>query len=145
VAPSEDGAQATIVVPGLQIGSDPQAVLLGGAEIYATFSRAAVTPFVPVPAIHPFTALPAAPATFFSRPPAPAVAPPPSLISPAARYAVTTITSGDAALVAVAVAAGAMILILFVRWSQRWAWGAALARTQPLKGIDWLYRAFVKT
>jgi hypothetical protein len=36
-------------------------------------------------------------------------------------------------------------LLLMSRWLQRYAWGRKLYRFQPLKTIDWLYRAFVKT
>jgi hypothetical protein len=38
----------------------------------------------------------------------------------------------------------AFVLVL-ARWSRRWPWGRRLCRAQPFKGIDWLYRAFVKT
>jgi hypothetical protein len=53
--------------------------------------------------------------------------------------------TGQVAIAAILAAGMAALLLLLVRWSRRWGWGRRLCRAQPLKGVDWLYRAFVKT
>jgi hypothetical protein len=53
--------------------------------------------------------------------------------------------TGQVAIAAILAAGFAALLLVLARWSRRWAWGRRLCRAQPLKGIDWLYRAFVKT
>ena len=145
VAPSHDGHETTMVVPGLQIGSDPQALLLGGTEIYATFDRVAPAPFVPITLPHPFTVPPVLPRIVPPPPVTQTIAPPPPVTAAAPRFAIRTEQSGAWGIVALLAAGAAGLAVLVLRWSQRWAWGAALARRQPLRGVDWLYRAFVKT
>jgi len=145
VAPSHDGHEATLVVPGLQIGSDPQAVLLGGAEIYGTFDRVPQVPFVPINVARPFAVPPLPRAIVPPPPPVPPVARVPTVTAAAPRFAIRTEQSGMWGIITLLAAAAAAVALLLLRWSQRWSWGVALARRQPFKGVDWLYRAFVKT
>jgi len=144
VMPSDGGHTLSIVAPGLSVTSDQQSVFLGGAELYGSFGReppASFTPLFPgivrLPAIQPLVI--------------PSIAPPPprvvtqSPIPATPTFAIRMYDTGQDAVAAILAAGAAALLLVFVRWSRRWAWGRRLCHTQPLKGIDWLYRAFVKT
>jgi hypothetical protein len=145
VHPTDAGHVLSVVAPGLSIMSDAQSVFLGGAELYGSFDRdpaAAFNPLLPpivqLPPIQPLV-LPSA------------IQPPPPVVMPAAPpvaatdYAIRMYDTGQVAIALILAAGAAALLLLLARWSRRWAWGRRLCRAQPLKGIDWLYRAFVKT
>ena len=36
-------------------------------------------------------------------------------------------------------------LIVFLRWAQQFEWGRRMYEAQPIRGFQWLYRAFLKT
>jgi len=144
VLPTDGGHVLSIVAPGLSIMSDAQSIFLGGAELYGSFDREPAAEFTPLfppavqlPPIQPI-ALPSA------------IQPPPVVMPvtptvPTATFAIRMYDTGQAAIAAIIAAGAAALLLLLVRWSRRWAWGRRLCRAQPLKGLDWLYRAFVKT
>ena len=144
VLPSDGGHAISIVAPGLAVMSDQQSVFFGGAELYGTFDReppASFNPFPPsivppqvIPSIAPPPVVPIPPTTV-----------PVSQTGPAPEFAIRMYDTGQAAVVAILAAGAAMLLLIFVRWSRRWAWGRRVGAVQPLKGLDWLYRAFVKT
>ena len=144
VLPSDGGHAISIVAPGLAVMSDQQSVFFGGAELYGTFDReppASFNPFPPsivppqvIPSIAPPPVVPIPPTTV-----------PVSQTAPAPEFAIRMYDTGQAAVVAILAAGAAMLLLIFVRWSRRWAWGRRVGAVQPLKGLDWLYRAFVKT
>lgn len=143
VQPTEGGHVLSIMAPGLSIMSDQQSIFLGGAELYGSFSREPPASFNPL--LPGIVQLPPAPAIVL-----PSIAPPPQPITqqplPATpTFAIKMYDTGQAAIVAILAAGIAALLLVFARWSRRWAWGRRLSRAQPLKGIDWLYRAFVKT
>jgi len=144
VLPTEGGHVLSIMAPGLSIMSDQQSVFLGGAELYGSFNREPPASFTPLlPGIVQLP--PVAPIAL------PSIASPPPLIAPqqplpaTPTFAIKMYDTGQAAIVAILAAGMAALLLVFARWSRRWAWGRSLCRAQPLKGIDWLYRAFVKT
>lgn len=79
-------------------------------------------------------------------------APPPPAAAPALGTATGRLTASiyeqatGIGLVASTVALGALASSLVtLRWVRRYPWGRRLHRLQPFRGIDWLYRAFVKT
>ena len=37
------------------------------------------------------------------------------------------------------------LLMVFLRWSQQFEWGRRMYEVQPVRGFQWLYRAFLKT
>jgi hypothetical protein len=145
VLPTDNGHVLSIVAPGLSVMSDAQSVFLGGAELYGSFNREPNSAFNPVPSgIVPLP--PVQPVVLPS-----AIAPPP-LVTPSipavpmeAVFAIKMYDTGQVAIAAILAAGLAALLLVLARWSRRWAWGRRLCRAQPLKGIDWLYRAFVKT
>jgi hypothetical protein len=145
VHPSEDGHVLRIMSPGLGVASDTQSIFLAGTEISATFDRAPVgkISLPPLPALPPL----APPPTFV--PGSPGSQAPPGVVSPAqqipAQFAIRMYDTGGGTLAGIFAAGIVGLIVLFARWSQRWPWGRRLTRMQPFKGIDWLYRAFVKT
>jgi hypothetical protein len=151
---AEDGRVLDVVAPGLYIATDNQTVLFGGAEVHATMGRQPPPPDLgggddnggndngsidtggsgsvgggPSPSPTPVAS------------PTPATTPAPS----EPELAVTRIRTGGW-VAPMLVGAGLLAaLLLLVRWIGRYPWGRRLYRAQPLRAIDWLYRAFVKT
>jgi hypothetical protein len=144
VLPSDAGHVLSIVAPGLSVMSDAQSVFIGGAELYGSFDRGPAAEFNPLPPIVP---LPPVPPIVLPPPipPAPVPQPVTGPTVPTASFAIRMYDTGQVAIAAILAAGAAALLLLLARWSRRWAWGRRLCRAQPLKGIDWLYRAFVKT
>ena len=143
VLPSDDGHEIAIMAPGLSLMSDQQSIFLGGAELYGTFDRQPAPSFNP---LHPLI-LPPLP---------PSILPPSSLQIPttvapvtqpvaAPQFAIRIYDTGLIAVAAILAAGIAATLLIFLRWSRRWAWGRKVSSVQPFAGIDWLYRAFIKT
>jgi hypothetical protein len=145
VKPADNGHLLRIMSPGLGIENANQAIFLGGVELSATFDRAPVgtLSLPPIPALPPITPPAFVPGTDTRETTPGAVAPPVQQVP--AQYAIQIYDTGGGTLAAIFVAGIVGLFVLFGRWSQRWAWGRALHRMQPFKGIDWIYRAFVKT
>jgi hypothetical protein len=144
VKPAENGHVLRIMAPGLGIENANESIFLAGTELSATFDRAPVGGLIvpPVPVLPPVSS----PPTFIPGQDingTPGTVPPTAQVP--AQYAIQIYDTGGGTLATI-FAAGIMgLFVLFGRWSQRWAWGRALHRMQPFKGIDWVYRAFVKT
>ncbi|MGH2748735.1 MAG: hypothetical protein ACRDKB_12565 [Actinomycetota bacterium] len=163
VEAARDGGQLTIVAPGLHFGSAEQSAFFGGVELYASFGGGDSFLFAPLdpsggggdlgfgggesdglglgggfgsgPNLGPTTVG----GSRTTQPPAPVAAPEPDEVR---IYEVAT----GLGLVPAILAAGALLwFFMMSRWLQRFSWGRRLHRTQPLKTIDWVYRAFVKT
>ncbi|HEX2029972.1 MAG TPA: hypothetical protein VHL78_01030, partial [Actinomycetota bacterium] len=154
-----NGRDLEIVAPGLFVAHQEQSAYFAGAEVSASFTRQPVTEFEPflgdlngivagvgdaglgggfdagaatsAPA-SPTTAPTAMPATGQGEAPEPSVS--------VVRY-----TTGTGAMATVLGLAAAGLLLLLIRWIGRYGWGRRLYRRQPLRGVDWLYRAFLKT
>jgi hypothetical protein len=144
VFPSAGGHEIAIVAPGLALMSDQQSVFLGGAELYGTFDRE------PAASFNPFTPkiLPPPPVTSIVPPtsvPLPPTSVPVSQTAPAPQFLIRMYDTGELAIAAILAAGAAVMLLVLMRWSRRWAWGRRVCAVQPFKGVDWLYRAFVKT
>ena len=145
VAVAGAGRDLSIVAPGLALMSDQESIFLGGAELYGLFDRQPPGSFLPIPLPHGLPPLPVRPLLLPSTP-----SQPPALVSqpppvPAANFAIRMYDTGQAAIALIIIAGGVAMLLVLMRWTRRWAWGRRLCAVQPLKGIDWLYRAFVKT
>ena len=144
VLPSDGGHELSIMAPGLAVMSDSQSIFLGGAELYGTFNREPAVSFIPFqPHIVP-------PQPLSSILPPPAIQIPPTVTRvtqpvAAPQFAIRMYDTGQIAIIGIIAAGLAALLLILVRWSHRWAWGRRVCCVQPLKGIDWLYRAFVKT
>lgn len=146
-APST-GRSLDVVAPGLFIATTTQTVLFGGVELSATMGRQSP------PAgfgddddvatgdqdVDGSVLPPAAPV---GSPPAPS---PPAPEEPAEpELAVSRVATGGW-VTAMAIAAGLIAaLLMLTRWIGRYPWGRRLHRVQPLRAIDWVYRAFVRT
>ena len=144
-AVTDAGHELSVVAPGFAIMSDAQSIFLGGAELYGTFDRQPPASFLPspLPGLVPPVSVP--PIVFPSTvvPPPTLVQQPPSL--PTANFAIRMYDTGAAAVALILIAGGVAMLLVLMRWTRRWEWGRRLSTIQPLKGIDWLYRAFVKS
>jgi hypothetical protein len=145
VLPTDSGHALSIVAPGLSVMSDAQSVFLGGAELYGSFDRGPAAEFNPL--LPGIVSLPPLPPVVLppAIPPAPVAPPSMGSTVPTANFAIRMYDTGQVAIAAILAAGLAALLLVLARWSRRWAWGRRLSRAQPLKGIDWLYRAFVKT
>lgn len=144
VLPSDGGRTLSIVAPGLAVMSDQQSVFLGGAELYGTFDRE------PAPSFNPFRppTIPPQVVPSILPPPVPQILPtsvPGARPVAAPQFAVRMYDTGRLAIALILIAGAAALVLIFIRWSRRWAWGRRVCAVQPFKGIDWLYRAFVKT
>ncbi|HJT37349.1 MAG TPA: hypothetical protein VJ818_02895, partial [Actinomycetota bacterium] len=145
VFPSNGGHELAVIAPGLAVMSDAQSVFLGGAELSGTFDReppALFTPFKP-PVVSPAQSIPiVAPPQAISLP---STSVPVSRPVAAPQFAIRMYDTGEVAIVLILAAGGLMLLLILMRWSRRWSWGRRVCAAPPLKGIDWVYRAFVKT
>lgn len=143
VLPSDGGHTIAIMAPGLAVMNDAQSIFFGGAELYGTFDRE------PAPAFNAFLpkVIPPLPPSIIPPQPfhiPPVVAPPAQPVA-APQFAIRMYDTGLIAVAAILAAGLAAMLLIFLRWSRRWAWGRKVCCVQPFAGIDWLYRAFIKT
>ena len=164
VEAAPDGTSLTIVAPGLHVGSDQQAALLGGAEVYMSASRQASPEFEVDPGESggdggsvfnddgSFDSglgsggVPGGTSGFDGDG---------GLTSPSEGEAFAAEEPGELLIFEKATGVGAVAVILALggfcwflllsRWLQRFTWGTKLTRFQPFKFFDWMYRAFVKS
>lgn len=159
-----DGGTLTIVAPGLHFGSEQQAALLGGAELYMSMGEDAQTQFESTMGDPPAD-------------PGDADAADPDIATgiggigvgggsgtidaggsgldtdgeeafaaePTGELMIFEKATGIGAVAAIVALGGLCWFLLLSRWLQRYAWGAKLTRFQPFKFVDWMYRAFVKS
>lgn len=154
-----NGGQLDIVAPGLFVAHQEQSAYFAGAEVTASFGRQPVTEFDPtlgdggiVGGAGGFADLEGAfdAGTTTSPLPTPertATAMPAAEDGTATEPSVSVVrlTTGTGAMAAVLSLVAAAFLLLLVRWIARYGWGRRLYRRQPLRAVDWLYRAFLKT
>ena len=157
VRASANGRDLEIVAPGLFVAHEQQSAFFAGAEVTASFSRQPVSEFEPTiddvvagtggssgfdggfdvggtisPATSPDVTPTAVPEGEGGAVPEPAVS-------------IVRLTTGTGPMAAVLSLAAAALLLLLIRWIGRYGWGRRLYRRQPLRAVDWLYRAFLKT
>lgn len=151
VVSKNDGKQLLIVAPGLFYGTDQQTTYAAGAEVRAGFDR--VEPFSfnasefssGTPALGLFRP---GPGTFgetgqFSDiseilPPAPVLGEPPTL-------SVRELSMAPWPLASMITFGGFTLLVLLAGWIQRYGWAKRIFTLQPLRSINWMYRAFLRT
>lgn len=159
----DDGGTLTIVAPGLHVGSEQQAALLGGAELYMSMGEDAENTFVPDvpdPASEDdgsdvegggfdtgsgtgdlgggTTDLGGSGTGTGDGEESLAAGEPGQLL-------IFEKATGVGAVALIVALGGFCWFLLLSRWLQRYTWGAKLTRFQPFKFFDWMYRAFVKS
>lgn len=164
VEAAPDGSTLTIVAPGLHFGSEEQAALLGGAEVYMSASRNTVTEFkASEDAEEGDDSVFNGDGSFNTGVGSGGVGGGAGdLDTGAGRTSGTdggeTLAAeetGDILIFEKATGIGAVATIialggfcwflLLSRWLQRYSWGQKLTRMQPFRFFDWMYRAFVKS
>ena len=162
---AEDGSTIVVVAPGLHFGTEEQSMFFGGAELYASASRQEPFDFigggggtntggggsvggssggfglggsVTGGGLGGFGSGNVSPAPEDPAQPPVAAGEPGELL-------VYEMPTGVGTVPTMIGLSAVCALLVLSRWLQRYAWGRKLYRHQPLKGIDWLYRAFVKT
>ena len=174
VRASDDGSALRIVAPGLTIAHNEQTAFVGGAELDATFGRPSggatsgilggdggrtagedgeegVGPTTgggePSGAAVGGGTVPGAggeggtaPAGGGTGPGEGASAGQAASAPASARFARTG-TWGTAVILGVG---GLMLFLLLLHWIRRYEWARGMYAAQPLRAVDWLYRAFVK-
>lgn len=165
VGAPKSGASLTIYAPGLTINSTQQSASIAGAEVYASFGRVAPTTFGPPPL----------PPKKSSGGPAPtgggggsfgggggggstslgkgfggtvgggSGGTTPVASGPGGQLLVYQQPIGQGVVAAIILFGLLIVMLLLSRWLQRFGWGKRLSRRAPLNGLDWIYRAFVKT
>ncbi|MGH2812034.1 MAG: hypothetical protein ACRDI1_04905 [Actinomycetota bacterium] len=148
VLATEDGSQLTIIAPGFFYGTDAQTTYAAGAEIYVGLGRAVPFSFSATDlSSGSFTPLQPGLPAFQSRgsgaapPPAPA---PPSTGDPLA-VSVEKVSFDPWAAGAILGLAVTALLIMLLNWMRRFEFGRRLYRIQPLRSLNWMYRAFLRT
>lgn len=162
VTTSKDGADLRIVAPGLTIASQEQTVHLAGAEldVGGMGLRSADPSFGDLPTGAGDGTTTTTTTTGTTTPSSPAtdtgsgeVAAAPSgdadqgeAPAPQAAVSVQRIGRTGLAPMLTILALGLIgTLAVLMRWMGRFAWWREAVRVQPLRGIDWIYRAFLKT
>lgn len=166
VKAEEDGTKLTIVAEGLTIGTEQQAVFVGGGEVYASFGSG--VPDIGLPPIATGPLDPSAPVgggggggfdspvgsigsvggsggLDLAAPGETGAAAPTAASGEPGEVLIYEMATGRGALPSLLVLGALVWFFVMSRWLQRFAWGRKLNRLQPFRTIDWLYRAFVKT
>ena len=162
VTAAKDGSTLQMVAPGFYIATSQQTAFFAGAELTANFGRG--TNFTyhnpgggnggkqqqqtgPTTSTNPGIT-PSGPTTSGSFPsPAPITnAPAPSNTTQALPQS-TLVSKTDAPWAPVTIFGFGILglLIVVLKWAQQFQWGRDLLQLRPMRGADWLYRAFVKS
>lgn len=158
----DNGGTLTIVAPGLHVGSEQQAALLGGAEIYMSMGEDAENKFIAdrTEAIEDRNASDLDPGSFdtgggsgglgsgttdFGSDTATDEGSEILAAGEPGRLLIFEKATGVGAVAVIIALGGFCWFLLLSRWLQRYTWGAKLTRFQPFKFFDWMYRAFVKS
>jgi len=162
VSAAKDGSTLSIVAPGMYVATTHQTACFAGAEMQANFGHGQSISFPPLPggntnpppsstggsggvpatsgnsAVGPSTGggngFP--PATGGSNTPQPAASP---------QFALLSKHDPPWAPVTILAIGFLGFLMVFLRWSQQFEWGRRMYEVQPIRGFQWLYRAFLKT
>jgi hypothetical protein len=155
VSATEGGDTLRIVAPGLIIASQEQTIYLAGAELDAGMGRG--QPFVPPPIDEtPVDDAPDGGGTTESEPvedlgtvpeeaPPTDDAPPGEEPAPLAAASVERIRTGLLPLLSILLLGGMGSLLILHHWLGRFPAIRGAYRTGPLRALDWLVRAFVKS
>ena len=151
VKSAQDGTSLAVIAPGFFYGTEQQTTYIAGAELFAGMGRA--DPFVnPVRPpddlfdifIPGFTDGPGGQFPIggpLAAPTGPEIGPGDSALA----LDVREVVSGPWAIAAIlAFGLIAMILVLG-KWVQRFDWGRRWFEAQPLRSINWMFRAFIQT
>ncbi len=163
VEAAPDGGTLTIVAPGLHFGSEQQAALLGGAELYMSAGEQANVPF-PDPPDPDDTdgSVFNDDGSFNSGVGSGGIGSggngfdggvgggggegtQPLAAEETGEVLIFEKATGIGAVAVLMALGGFCWFLLLSRWLQRYTWGQKLTKMQPFKFFDWMYRAFVKT
>ncbi|MGH2723409.1 MAG: hypothetical protein ACRDI0_03940 [Actinomycetota bacterium] len=154
-----DGSSLEIVAPGLLVAHEEQSAFFAGAELSATFGRQAPGTFTPGevgggtvlgtgtgtdtggtfgPGFTPGVTQEETPAVEAAPGGDAGVVPEPAV-------QVVRFTTGAGPMAVILGLAAMALVLLLSRWIGRYRWGRRLYAVQPFRGLDWLYRAFLKT
>ena len=151
VITNAEGTLLTMIAPGMFYGNNQQTTYVGGAEVRAGFGRAAPFSFSPfggtgdgfsLGLIRP------GPAPFGTEiPPAGGGLPAVEAAAPADPRTVSLqrLPAGPVAAASILGFGGLIFLVLLAGWIKRFEWGKRIYRAQPLRSLNWIYRAFVRT
>jgi hypothetical protein len=162
VSTAKDGSTLTIVAPGMYVATSQQTAFFAGAEMQANFGQGQSVSFPPLPGGNnpPPSSTGGSggvPATSGSSAVGPSTGGgngfPPSTggttntPQPAAAPQFALLSKHDPPWAPVSILAIGLLgfLIVFLRWAQQFEWGRRMYEVQPIRGFQWLYRAFVKT
>ena len=162
VEAAPDGETLTVVAPGLHVGSEQQAALLGGVELYMSAGRQASTDFE-IPdgggggdssvfnddgsfnSSLGSGGLSGSTAGFGSGVDGATEEPGTLAAGETGEVLIYEKATGIGAVAVIVALGGFCWFLLLSRWLQRYTWGQKLTKMQPFKFFDWMYRAFVKT
>ena len=167
VKAEEDGTKLTIVAEGLTIGTDQQAAFVGGGEVYASFGAGVpTTTLTEIPETDPDVGVStgdggstdggfdspvggigsvSGSGGFDLAAPGAPEASAPTAAGDTGEVLVYEMATGRGGLPGLLLLGAIAWFFVMSRWLQRFAWGRKLTRLQPFRGLDWIYRAFVKT
>ena len=162
VEAAPDGGTLTVIAPGLHVGSDQQAALLGGAELYMSAGRQASTEFESPDDLDTDDSsvfnddgsfnsslgaggLSGSTAGFDDGFGQDAGEPGTLAAGETGEVLIFEKATGIGAVAIIVALGGFCWVLLLSRWLQRYTWGQKLTKMQPFKFFDWMYRAFVKT
>jgi hypothetical protein len=161
VTASKDGSDLQMVAPGFFVATSQQTAFFAGAELTANFGKAAGAPVFPTQSSGGFgggtssiqpsgsTGGNAGVSLGSGSVKAPAntgSASSPSTTTQALPQS-TLISKTDPPWAPLTIFGFGLLalLVVVVRWAQQFQWGRDLLTMRPVRGVEWLYRAFVKS
>jgi hypothetical protein len=149
VSTSQDGTKVLMIAPGLFYATTTQTTYVAGAELRAALGRAIPFSFsaLGIGSSSPLGLVRPGPAPFGSELPTdtgvPVATGPVDGGDPI--VSVKRLVTQPVAFTSLIALGGLTLAVLLAGWIQRFAWGQKLYRMQPLRSINWMYRAFVRT
>lgn len=150
VISKKDGTQLKIYAPGMFYGTETQTTYIGGAQLDAGLGRAPIFNFLATEFPSDFGTI-----EFFrpGPPPFESQFESPSDPTPATGgvdprgpiLSIREMSAGPTPMIILMAAAGFALVLLLLGWIQRFVWGRRLFSVQPLRSVNWIYRAFVRT
>jgi hypothetical protein len=159
VKADKDGSALTVVAPGFFVATSQQTQFYAGAEVQANFGQSESVSFPPLPSgksapppSSTGTSNPNPRSGGFTPPSGGTNVAPPSTggtntPQPSAQPQFALLSKHDPPWAPVTILAIGFLgfLMVFLKWSQQFEWGRRMYEVQPIRGFQWLYRAFLKT
>lgn len=158
VVAAGDGSALDILAPGLFVAHQEQSAFFAGVELTASFGQQTPVTFTPGTDGDTDTVLGTGTgldSTTFAPGSTSGVTPEDTPVvesvaggetaEPEPVVSVFRVTTGAGPMALILGLAAVALVLLLSRWIGRYRWGRRLYRVQPFRGLDWLYRAFLKT